>query len=638
MFLFVSDKNSQLCNKSAILPCADTLTTTLINLYPNVQLKPLRGDQFALFSHDFEQGSSAASNNINIAANIEPLADLGFGELDFANKNILLGILGGERFCSENYKSPKKCTILGEIASNLIDNFEQSPTSAFTDLPQQYVLFSWCEEKSAIKVLKDPFNPKPVYWTRLKTGFFVSTCIQAVALVRGEELVLSEAGLASWLSGYPNPAIPMFEHVGVLPIGYELNVGDDFTPVLNKVWDIDPNYKIRHQSQSGYTQDFLDTLTASVDASLLSEANTVVSQMSGGMDSTSITAIANQQLKAQHKTVLPLSHLYTQSEKCDEQVLVDDMLRHLNLSQSIKLVVDEGQDRNFFKLYPVALDSPGTVLSPRYLKELGLVRDAGADVMLSGNGGDEMCWGHSLTYTQRFKQGDWQVVNEVLKACPSLGVARRRAVMDLFIKPSIPEWLAKAVGLKQRSGQSFVAPVWVTDKAVTLAQDTSSIDNPFDPKLDPVGYNRYLSIKTTSTYNAMRSYDKLSEQFDISVRHPFFDPHLAEFSFAIPPEQLIRGAYPKWLLRTSMQGRLPDSVCWNLQKTTFDQHFGNLVRENAAELRVMLNNQRLADMGLVNQTLLLKEFDNLVNNPSVPLKVDLLYAILTFCWVHTHFS
>ena len=135
----------------------------------------------------------------------------------------------------------------------------------------------------------------------------------------------------------------------------------------------------------------------------------------------------------------------------------------------------------------------------------------------------------------------------------------------------------------------------------------------------------------------MRSYDKLAERFGISVKHPFFDTTVAEFSFAVPPKQLIQGPYPKWLLRHSMQNELPDNVCWNLKKTTFDQHFGNLVRENASQLREVLQDERLSDMGLVNQSLLLAEFDRVVENKNIPLQVDLLYAILTYTWLQTHF-
>jgi asparagine synthase (glutamine-hydrolysing) len=299
--------------------------------------------------------------------------------------------------------------------------------------------------------------------------------------------------------------------------------------------------------------------------------------------------------------------------------------------------VDEGEDRDFLALYPSELESPGTVLSPRYVKELALVKQSGADVLLTGNGGDEMCWGHSAAYTQRLKQGDWRVVTEVLKACGDVRMSKRHVLSNLFVKPFVPEIVLKMLTLNKKSPLQHSVPIWLTEKATSLTVEETQVHNPFDKQKDPVGYNRYHSLKTTSTYNAVRSYEKVAQQFDIDVRHPFFNKQLAEFTFAIPDKQLIQGPFPKWLLRHSMQGHLPESVCWNLKKTTFDQHFGNLVRENASQIREVLQDERLADMGLVNQSLLLAEFDRVVTSPFASVQVDLLYAILTFSWLKTHF-
>ena len=160
--------------------------------------------------------------------------------------------------------------------------------------------------------------------------------------------------------------------------------------------------------------------------------------------------------------------------------------------------------------------------------------------------------------------------------------------------------------------------------------------NPFNKKKDKVGYARYQALKTTSTFNSLRSYQKVAWQYGIEVVHPFFDPRIAEFTFAIPPKQLIRGAYPKWLLRNAMDSLLPESVCWNVQKVTFDNHFGKLVKDNAEPLRKLLQDTRLEDMGLLDNSKLLDAFDSTVNGRKAHVHVDLLYAILTQRWIQQH--
>ncbi len=135
----------------------------------------------------------------------------------------------------------------------------------------------------------------------------------------------------------------------------------------------------------------------------------------------------------------------------------------------------------------------------------------------------------------------------------------------------------------------------------------------------------------------MRSYQKIASEYGIEVQHPFFDSDVVKFSFAIPEKLLIQGAYPKWLLRQTMQAYLPASVCWNKHKVVFDHHFANLVRNNQIELRKLLSHEGLQDLGLIDNSILLREFDAVVNNPNGLLNVDMLYTILTQLWCQTHY-
>ncbi|WP_340677413.1 asparagine synthetase B family protein [Paraglaciecola sp.] len=522
-------------------------------------------------------------------------------------------------------------------AAILVEKLAEQGGDFISQIEGSAVYFAWDQQARQLHIGKDPLNASAVYWLKTNNGVLISTDLRFLSLVVNKPLTLSEKGLASWLSGYPNPAISLFNEINVLESGKRLAISHDLTLTQHRFWDIDPSYKLYYSSQADYSERFRELLTDSVRMACNTDKQLVVSQMSGGLDSTSITSLAKDLLQADGKQVLPLSHLYSQAEHCDESVLIQQMLDFLTLENSLQLTVDGDHDRNFLNLYPTALESPGTVLSPRYVSELAAVKSAGADVMLSGNGGDEMCWGHSVAYTQRLRQGEIGVVKEVLRACKLVGMSRKKTLSNLFVKPFLPDLLLRILGAKQASDLSEGLPVWLSAKAKALALEETQIANPFNPKLDLVGFNRYQGLKTTATYNAIKSYQQLSQRFGIDVRHPFFNTALAEFTFAVPAKQLIQGAYPKWLLRHSMDKNLPASVCWNIKKVTFDQHFGNLVRENSDEIRALFKHDKLADLGLVDRDKLLAELDRVVSDNSYPLHVDLLYAILTYTWLNTHF-
>ena len=626
MFLFISKQNLHKTNKNVTFKSCDDFRKKLEKHFPKFV-----GELITIEQKDtsiiFYNGNAEIKPKLNSLNKTD----------EITNKNILLGDYAGSKIFLVSPLNIDDCTAVGGTAQMLCKKLSVHKGELFSKLEKSFLITAIIADDNSIHIATDPLGSRSIYWVEDYQGVMVSTDLQFIKTMLDRDLKLSERGLASWLSGYPNPAISLFEEISVLPIGYSLELPVSNRAKISKFWDIEPQNKIILENQSQYSERFFDVLNSSVTAACDSQQQVVASQMSGGLDSTSVTSLAKDHLNTLGKKVMPLSHMYTQSKKSDESQLVKDMLSFLKIDESIQMPVDEGKDRDFLALYPSDLESPGTVLSPRYVKELALVKQSGADVLLTGNGGDEMCWGHSAAYTQRFKEGDWRVVTEVLKACSAIGMSKRQAVTSLFVKPFVPEIVLKMLTLNRPSQDEHGVPIWLTDKAKSLSIEETRIDNPFDKEKNPVGYVRYHSLKTTSTYNAVRSYEKVAQQFDIDVRHPFFNTKLAEFSFAIPDKQLIQGPYPKWLLRHSMQGQLPNSVCWNLKKTTFDQHFGNLVRENASQLREILQDERLADMGLVNQSLLLAEFDRVVANPDIPLQVDLLYAILTFSWLKTHF-
>jgi asparagine synthase (glutamine-hydrolysing) len=494
--------------------------------------------------------------------------------------------------------------------------------------------FCWVDADGHLVASRDALNQHCLYYARVGQVTVISSEASFIAGLLPSSPSLNPAALACWLAGEPNPELCLYNNIDVLPLGCAMQADVNGGISIHSFWDIDPHYRLDLASDNAYRDAFSQLLTETVGDHIAADDNVVVSQMSGGMDSTSITALAHRMLGPE-RICRPLSHLYNHSQSCDESDNIKAMYSHLGLRDPIQITVDAGAHRDFLSLYPTDFDSPGTVLSPRYHQECEIIQAAGSHRLLTGNGGDEMCWGHASAYTQRLKHGELNVVNEVLKACKKTGMAPWPVLRSLFVKPMIPESLM-ALARKIKGRQPADLPNWLSSKASKLAQEAGTVANPFNQKKDEVGYARYQALKTTSTFNSLRSYQKVAWQYGIEVVHPFFDPRIAEFSFAIPPKQLIRGAYPKWLLRNAMDNVLPDSVCWNVQKVTFDNHFGQLVKDNAAPLRKLLEDTRLEDMGLLNNTKLLDAFDHTVNSTKAHVHVDLLYAILTQRWIQQH--
>ncbi|MFT5311941.1 MAG: asparagine synthase (glutamine-hydrolyzing) [Paraglaciecola sp.] len=494
----------------------------------------------------------------------------------------------------------------------------------------------WDDDKTQLHLARNTFNARSLYYLPLGGALFVACDAKILSRHPNIKLTLNKTAVLQWLSGRPDPDVSMFNEIPLLPAGHRLEFCADGGINTQKFWDIEPGRSIRYQNDDDYQQHFLGLLQDSVAARLSSPAATVFSQMSGGMDSTSVTALAAQICAKNSTTLHTLSHLYQHTQSCDERDNINDMISTLSLKNSHFIDLDQYQSIQFSQLYPTDYDSPGIVLSPKYHQELSLIRSLGAEVLLTGNGGDETCWGHSATYRTRLYKGEVGVINEVVKASRDLQQPVARSLYTVFVSPLMSAALQQLLAwIRNTPHSNGDLPPWLGTAAQQL-DCRMTLDNPYSRHFSPAKHARYHGIKTTSTYNSMRSYQKVADEYGVDVRHPFFDQKIMEFSFAIPEKMLIQGAYPKWLLRKTMQNHLPKSVCWNKHKTVFDHHFANLVRNNKDELRQLLSHTGLQDLGLLDNKVLLAAFDNIVDSKQGSLNVDMLYAILTQLWFQSH--
>ena len=501
-----------------------------------------------------------------------------------------------------------------------------------------FCLFNWNKHSQTFHAACDALGQYTLHYSQVENGFVCASEASFIAVLKNE-VQLNSAALSCWLAGHPNPNMSLFKHIHTLPFAHYLTASTD--GIQHKpYWELRFSPTAHTLNDNEAIEQFHTILKNAVAHNIGNDNLAVVSQMSGGLDSSSVTALAALFQKQHNNALFSLSHYYEKSPESDESELIDILSHHIGCDEHHWMAADKEAYRDFLSLYPTDFDSPGTVLSSRYFDEFALCERHNASLLLTGNGGDEMCWGHSSVYSQRFLSGDLGVVYEVFKACRKTGMSFVDVAKKLFLKPLLPTAFLKAVRSKSIDvmGDRVALPTWLPSNTADTVKQSLNINNPFDSKKQPVHFARYHTVKTSSTFNSLRSYQKVGAAHNIKVAHPFFDKHIAQFSFDVKPKQLIRGPFPKWLLRSAMNAYLPEKVCWNTKKTTFDQHFTGLVRENATAIRQLLRHEKLADLGLLEPKPLLQQFDHVVNNASGYVTVDLLYAILTQCWITQHHS
>lgn len=532
---------------------------------------------------------------------------------------------------------------LNNDADTTLSNLSGDFTIAHVNANQQTLLMA-----------TSAFNPQTLFYAHLpdfENTFVVASDITVLlALVTPSP---NKAALALWLAGRPDPNTSMYSNIHQVPQASTVTLNLDGNAKTYFFWDITNTSKNYDQHNESLEKQLRELLSKSIEINLLSSTDDeelqrkpVFSQLSGGMDSTSISAIAHKLTQNQNRDMHSISHTYVNTSSCDETDNIHAMQNKYAFTQSHFIELDKYTDYSFAELYPTHPQSPGMVLSPKYHEEAKLLKAAGADLLLTGNGGDEMFWGHSLAYYDRLKKGDFAVIGEVTKGAKELELPIIQSLRSVFIRPLLQYdilpilhagTLQKLSKKNHTKPNELTMPKWISSEGKTLINQISKRVNPFSGiHNERAKYARYEGLHHTSTFNSMRSYQAVFDKYDLQVQHPFFCKEIAEFSFKIEQSRHISGKYPKLLLRQAMSDYLPEQVCWDMHKTVFDQHFAKLVQQNQIPLRKLLEHTGLQELGLVDNAQLLAGFDELVQSEAPSLNVDLLYAILVQSWYQTH--
>ena len=324
-------------------------------------------------------------------------------------------------------------------------------------------------------------------------------------------------------------------------------------------WRPDPLAEIRYARDEEY-EEHLAGLMRTVVASRLRTRRPVAVMLSGGLDSSAVTAVA--------------------TDLCRGGSVACETVEALSIS-----VPDERDERAFFELVTTRLGLPAhrliaTLPAPGQFREeiardlevqlfphaptvdplRALVRDHGARVLLTGMGGDDWFGSSHGAYADLLRRG-------------RLGALARRArderraadfggwpaIARAAVWPLVPAPLQRLVKRALRKGRppawiepSFAARISLMDR---LAQHEAGIAFPTFEQRDiwHEGASGMIAYSFESTARSI-------SRFGVEHWHPYKDRRIVEFGLALPADQRWRGGRHKDLLRRTMAASLPAAV------------------------------------------------------------------------------
>jgi asparagine synthase (glutamine-hydrolysing) len=486
----------------------------------------------------------------------------------------------------------------------------------------------WDAGRRRLLCAVDPLGIKPLHYAR--AGSLVCFASDAIQVLHHPAVPddYNEVEIAAYLaSRCEDPERSFFTAVHKLAPGQRLIAERDDLRV-ERYWSPEPG-EIRYSRDEDYAAHFREIFQRAVTDRLRDGGSFVGVAMSGGLDSTSVAALAR---RAPGPGLRAYTFVFERLAECDERAYSGAMTEELGVEvepiEAERLWSLESQDA-----LAHSSDTPFVGWHTCYREILSRMAAQGSRVMLMGHGGDDLLRGSSLVNAERLRRGDLGVVREVVRHARDRRASIPQALYHQFARPHLPAGahriLRSALGTRED-----VLPAWIDPDFARRARLAGRPQRPRRLYESPARQETYNHLVRYPWYWRLANWhDRNAASFGIEVRHPFLDRRLFEYVLAIPGEQVFRLGSTKGLLRRSMEGILPERIRRREGKTRFSRFLDFALRERATgEIREILRAPWAAELGIFDGNCLRSAYLDFLGGTDESRR-PLWYAITLEIWL-----
>ncbi len=309
------------------------------------------------------------------------------------------------------------------------------------------------------------------------------------------------------------------------------------------------NYNMTlENAMSGFRDQFFRSIK-----SKLRSITPVGIELSGGLDSSSVTAVAAH--LSETNELHPISHHYGDMS-CDEREYSVSVLKHFGLDA---LCIDADKIE-YGKL--AALDKWNS-LNPEYpgsgnflscLYKLELLQKNEIRVVLTGHGGDHLMTGNGFFFKDYILSGQMKSILRELK---------ERKYSPYFIASQLQWFLPSRL---RKVIRNFLGKFNEDEFYSKICADN------FPLKTDTYQFQE-IQAYAGLFYQFWIDFNpnKVAGKYGIEVRHPFFDKRLFEFMLTVPNFYKKNENITKYLLKESLKDLLPKKIYYRNDKAEFSE-------------------------------------------------------------------
>ncbi|OQP67064.1 asparagine synthetase B [Niastella vici] len=424
----------------------------------------------------------------------------------------------------------------------------------------------WDQQEQTLFAARDRFGEKPFYYYFDGDQFVFASEMKALWAIGIEKQINEKMFFNYFTLGYTqNPANAeetFYTGINKLParsfIRYHL---PERRITRSLYWNIDVDFVDEAITDQKAIAQFTELFNQSVQRRLRSDVP-VGTSLSGGLDSSCVLAAIKDIGAGKYKTFSAIFPGF----KNDESGAINCTTAHFAV-QNYTVQPNAGQLIGDLEKICYHQEEPfqsASVIAQYYVYELA--RQHQVTVLLDGQGADEILAGYHKYYhwywQQLFRENKGTLHHE-LNTAHSLGIKESWGIKNKLAAamPSYAGWYLR----RQRTRQQLKAHDLSATFIKTYGESYYDIAH-FDELNNVLYYNTFVN----GLEELLRYADRNSMAHGTEVRLPFLNHELVKLLFSLPARFKIRDGYTKWLLRKSMEAKLPKGLSWRTDKIGFE--------------------------------------------------------------------
>ncbi len=444
-------------------------------------------------------------------------------------------------------------------AALVVAAYERWGTDAFARLLGPFSLAIFDARRHRLVLARDPLGSRVLFY-HLDPRLLVAASEEAAVAAHpavGDEV--DQVRMREFLAAQPaSDGRTFFAGVRELPPATCLVVSESSVRET-RFWQ-PPAEGRGSMSEADSAERFRELLAESVDCRLRGAARPAV-LMSGGLDSTSVAALAAERLAVDGRRLHTVSWVFDRLASCDERRYIEPVRRRLGAG-SRQLPGDGAWTLRHLDRWGLNPNTPEE--NPyRLLKQeaYGAAAAGGSRVLLTGGFGDSLFVGSAWWLAGLLRAGrPLAAAGELLAELGrnpqrAAGGLRRALALPRLRRPRPPAWLTSRALARLGPARATAARHEVEQRRSLLGWWATR-------------------DATLEIFHANRA--------GVELRHPFRDRRLVEFVLSLAPHHLYRHGRKKHLLRVAMRDRLPCELLARCQPTSLAPVFRRGVFEREA--------------------------------------------------------